>query len=426
MRKQRERNQEKNIDMDLLQKELFKLQEEKKKEIEKEEEARKYHKLCVQESLNQKHRFLEQRKLAEEIEKRRYNENCQQLMKEEKEMTNEVVNRKFNIANALKAVYEQQENDKRSWLKVDDTKITPKVLQNAFIDPHISYNRYNLPVASVQPTKKNASLEFAKRDSTPNINKDMRYSINPLAINNQYDNIQEKNQSMKTIIQDNNKLSLRPHVENQYNPQYQMNEKFTGRNPLLHNNSVVGNYCPISPTVANKNQTFDSPYIRKLSVDNNQPTTNYVPQEPYNKPLTLQNQNPNGMNHEQLKKLNGLRQKLFCESKEDANPYEVDAPGDDRAINAYRHRTRRLFKKQNQYEGPNYLQYDCNPNQKFAGMRHKQAGYNIINGFGPSPKSFIDQKGNNARLPDFLARKYTGPYCGFDGAQAQLKLPYIK
>ena len=142
IRKQREKAYERQSDISLLQNELTKLQEERKKEIDKRESLRKYQQLCNESSLNQKYQYLNNEKQNEELERRKFNENYERELKQDQDATRERIDKKMNIANTLKAVYAQQENEKKAWLTIDDSKVAPKAMDNAFL----AYNKYNEPI----------------------------------------------------------------------------------------------------------------------------------------------------------------------------------------------------------------------------------------------------------------------------------------
>ena len=91
------------------------------------------------------------------------------------------------------------------------------------------------------------------------------------------------------------------------------------------------------------------------------------------------------------------------------NLYGITALGNDRVINVAKHQTRRHYREPTKYSKPDVMQYDGNPTEKFAGVPYKNPAYNIINGVGSNPKSFIGQV-ELRQLPGFLKDKFNTPY----------------
>jgi len=127
MRKQREKEAEINNDKYLLARQSMNVQEELKWQMDQQEAARQYQKHCVSSSLHEKLKYLNKQKEDAEREKQRLNAEYEKMLKQAEEVEKAKMEQKLRIADTLRAVYKQQEQDKK--IKYETEKYVDKVTQ---------------------------------------------------------------------------------------------------------------------------------------------------------------------------------------------------------------------------------------------------------------------------------------------------------
>ena len=189
----------------------------------------------------------------------------------------------------------------------------------------------------------------------------------------------------RRIYPNTNLSAIQPYVK-KVPHETQTSEIDAGNCPYLITNNLAGIYSrskPITNLLSNtdkrcKNELYNNDYLRSKSVID------------YSARIRSDKVNNNDWSYNNRY---NSRIRNYC---------EADAFGDKRLVNVHRHQNRRHFNRDNQYVFPDILEYDHIPEIKFAGLKHKDKSYNIINGIGIDPKRYTEER---YPLPNFLNKK---------------------
>ena len=116
MRKQMEKNQERQNDLMLIRNEVEKCQNEYQKELIKKRSRQEYFRDCIKSSLEQQAKIIEMRKADYYKE---HNEEYKNITHKNRSKSKGVLDSKMRIADTLKAVYKQEEYEKQTKLRND-------------------------------------------------------------------------------------------------------------------------------------------------------------------------------------------------------------------------------------------------------------------------------------------------------------------